>query len=181
LAARFVRDEEAAGSNPATPTQVRGPFLVMRSGPRWRREPGVGQGAAPNHFERAARPARRGCHHRPGRTHGHATAHHLLVGQPEPAGRHRVQRRVRCVEDSEWRAADLAGFGSGRAAQAGRAQGGAAGAASQRLCPSTRPQIPAGLAAVLTVAAIVLILFVLWRFYIDSHCTMVLGTQLCGR
>ena len=33
LAARFVRDEEAAGSNPATPTQVRGLFLIMRSGP----------------------------------------------------------------------------------------------------------------------------------------------------
>jgi hypothetical protein len=26
LAARFVRDEEAAGSNPATPTQVKGHF-----------------------------------------------------------------------------------------------------------------------------------------------------------
>jgi hypothetical protein len=26
LAARFVRDEEAAGSNPATPTQVKGWF-----------------------------------------------------------------------------------------------------------------------------------------------------------
>jgi hypothetical protein len=26
LAARFVRDEEAAGSNPATPTQVKGRF-----------------------------------------------------------------------------------------------------------------------------------------------------------
>src|SRR6185437_8511330 len=33
LAARFVRDEEAAGSNPATPTQVRGSFLIMRDGP----------------------------------------------------------------------------------------------------------------------------------------------------
>ena len=29
----LVRDEEAAGSNPATPTQVRGPFLIMRDGP----------------------------------------------------------------------------------------------------------------------------------------------------
>ena len=28
-----VRDEEAAGSNPATPTQVTGPFLIMRDGP----------------------------------------------------------------------------------------------------------------------------------------------------
>jgi hypothetical protein len=27
LAARFVRDEEAAGSNPATPTQLKGQFL----------------------------------------------------------------------------------------------------------------------------------------------------------
>jgi hypothetical protein len=27
LAARFVRDEEAAGSNPATPTQLKGRFL----------------------------------------------------------------------------------------------------------------------------------------------------------
>ena len=26
MAARFVRDEEAAGSNPATPTQVKGRF-----------------------------------------------------------------------------------------------------------------------------------------------------------
>jgi hypothetical protein len=48
-------------------------------------------------------------------------------------------------------------------------------------CTGTRPQIPAGLVAVLTVAAIVVILFVTWRFYIDTHCTTVLGTQVCGR
>jgi hypothetical protein len=30
---RSVRDKEAAGSNPATPTHVRGPFLTMRDGP----------------------------------------------------------------------------------------------------------------------------------------------------
>ena len=28
MAARFVRDEEAAGSNPATPTQVKGHSLI---------------------------------------------------------------------------------------------------------------------------------------------------------
>jgi len=41
-----VRDEEAAGSNPATPTQVRGPFPVMRSGPSAFRAPLVRQDAS---------------------------------------------------------------------------------------------------------------------------------------
>src|SRR5260370_32907237 len=40
-----LRDEEAAGSNPATPTQVRGPFLVMRGGPPSVRASLVRQGA----------------------------------------------------------------------------------------------------------------------------------------
>jgi hypothetical protein len=52
---------------------------------------------------------------------------------------------------------------------------------SSHLCPGTRPQVPAGLVAVLTVAAIVVVLFVIWRFYIDIHCTTVLGTQVCER
>jgi hypothetical protein len=38
-----------------------------------------------------------------------------------------------------------------------------------------------GLVALLTVAAIVLVLFLLWRFYIDTHYTQVLGTQVCER
>jgi hypothetical protein len=49
-------------------------------------------------------------------------------------------------------------------------------------CPgATRPGMPGGLVAVLTVAAIVLVLFLVWRFYIDIHCTTVLGTQVCER
>src|SRR5262249_55602301 len=46
LAARFVRDEEAAGSNPATPTQVAGPFSIMRGGPSSVHASPVRQGAA---------------------------------------------------------------------------------------------------------------------------------------
>jgi hypothetical protein len=45
LAARFVRDEEAAGSNPATPTQVTGPLPVVGSGPFCARAPLVRQRA----------------------------------------------------------------------------------------------------------------------------------------
>ena len=33
LVARFVRDEEAVGSNPATPTQVRAPVEIIDRGP----------------------------------------------------------------------------------------------------------------------------------------------------
>jgi hypothetical protein len=44
-----------------------------------------------------------------------------------------------------------------------------------------QPPLRCGLVAVLTVAAIVLILFLLWRFYVDVHCTTVLGTQVCER
>jgi hypothetical protein len=43
-----------------------------------------------------------------------------------------------------------------------------------------RSGMPAGLVALLTIAAILVILFVVYRFYIDTHCTMVLGTQVCS-
>ena len=46
MVARFVRDEEVVGSNPATPTQVRGPFLAMRDGPRGVGAARMSQGAA---------------------------------------------------------------------------------------------------------------------------------------
>ncbi len=42
----LLRDEEAAGSNPATPTQVRGPFLIVRGGPFRARASLVRQDAA---------------------------------------------------------------------------------------------------------------------------------------
>ena len=45
LAARSVRDEEAGSSNLPTPTQVRGPFPVMRGGPSVFRAPLVHQDA----------------------------------------------------------------------------------------------------------------------------------------
>jgi hypothetical protein len=43
----MLRDEEAAGSNPATPTQVRGSFLVMRGGPPCFRASLMRRGDAP--------------------------------------------------------------------------------------------------------------------------------------
>jgi hypothetical protein len=51
----------------------------------------------------------------------------------------------------------------------------------QHLCPGTRPRSHGigGLVTVLTVLAIVVILFVIYRFYIDTHCTQIIGTQVC--